>query len=124
MENLEDLLLIGFRVLLNLFGCQLFPRCRAARWIADQSGEVTDKKNDRVSKVLEMLHLPDKDRMAEMNVRRCGIETSLHPQWFSGFLRALQLLDQFFLTDDLDGAPANPLELFLDRNCFEISDQT
>ena len=62
--------------------------------------------------------------MAEMNVWRCGIESGLHPQRLSGFLRALQLLDQFFLTDDLDGAAANPFELFLDRYCFEISAQT
>ena len=73
-----------------------------------------------MSQILKVLHLPDQNRVADMDVRGCGIETGLDPQRLSGFLRALELLDQFFFADDLDGPAANAFELLLDRNCLEV----
>src|SRR5262249_41722669 len=120
VEDFENLLLVGFRVLLNLLRRQLFSCCRAARWVPDQPGKVTDEKDYCVSQILKVLHLPDQNRVADMDVRCCGVETGLNSQRLSGFLRALELLDQFFFGDDLDRDPANALELLLDRNCFEV----
>ena len=79
-------------------------RLRAPRRIADQRGEGTDDVHDRVPEILEVLHLPDEDGVAEVEIGRAGIDPELDPQWPA---RHLKQPDQIALADHLDGAPVD-----------------
>src|SRR6266851_5635631 len=61
-ENSENLRLVGLGVLRNLLARQRRPRRRAPRRITDHPSEITNQKNDRVSKILKMLELAQEDR--------------------------------------------------------------
>ncbi len=54
-----------------------------------------------MAQLLESAQLVDQHGMAEMQIRRGGIETGLDPQR----LAALELVDQFALDQDFLGAP-------------------
>ena len=73
-----------------------------------------------MAKILKVFHLPDQDRVANMNIRSRGVEAGLHAQWLSGFLRPFELVDQLLLADDFHCASSDVLELFLYRNSREI----
>src|SRR5205823_4619130 len=93
----------------------------SARRIADQSGEISNQKDADMAEILKMFHLPDQHRVADMNIRRGRIKACLDAQRRPGALRALQFFEQLFFTNDVDRAAADMLELFLNRDCFEIS---
>src|SRR5215475_5941488 len=74
-----------------------------------------------MAEILEVFHLPDEDRMADVNVGCGRVESGFDPERLAGLLRALQLFEQFLFTDDFDGAAADVFELFFNRNCFEVA---
>ena len=74
-----------------------------------------------MAQILKVLHLAHQHGVAEMNVRRRRIETGLHTKWFAGLLCSFEFLDELFLADDLDRAFADVLELFGDRDGFEVT---
>ena len=80
IEDLEDLLLVGLRVGLDLLARQRRPRRVAAGRVADQSGEVADQEHDFVAEALELAHLVDQHGVAEMQIGRGRIETRLDAQ--------------------------------------------
>ena len=59
IENLKNLLLVGFCVLQHLIFGELLPRDGSPGWIADQGREIADHENRHVPKILKVLHLPD-----------------------------------------------------------------
>ena len=80
IEDLEDLLLVGLRVGLDLLARQRRARRVASGRIADHSGEVADQKRHLVTEALELAHLVDEHRVAEMQIGRGRIESRLDPQ--------------------------------------------
>src|ERR1700741_4360665 len=52
IEQLEYLLLVSFRVGVDLFAGELWPRCRIAGRIANETGEIPNEKNNRVAQLL------------------------------------------------------------------------
>ena len=66
------------------------PRFRAAARIADQGRELADHEDDGVAEVLEVLHLPDQDGVAQVQIWRGRIESHLDRQLRAGLLRPLQ----------------------------------
>ena len=52
----------------------------ATRRIADQARHIADQKDHSVPKILEMLHLAEQDRVAQVQVGRGWIEAGLNTQ--------------------------------------------
>ena len=57
VEDTEDLLLVGLRILANLGTAERRPGCRAAGGIANHPGEIADQEDHRVPEVLKMFQL-------------------------------------------------------------------
>ena len=118
VENLERLLPVGFGILEDLFTGGLRPRFGPPGRIADHSREVADDENDLVPKILELLHLPHHHRVPEVDVGRRRIETDLDDERLDAFTRALELLAELFLVDQIDGPSLEGLELLGRRRKF------
>ena len=80
IQDLEDLLLVGLRVRLDLVARERRPRRVATGRIADHSGEIADQERDFVTEGLELPHLVDEHRVAEMQIGRGRIEPRLDAQ--------------------------------------------
>ena len=112
------MLLVGLRVREDFFFRQLLSCDGAPGWITDQTRKVADQEDRGVAQILKVLHLPDKHRVAEMDIRRGRIEACFDAQRFAGLLRLLQLCDEFLFANDVDCTLADVLELFFDRDCL------
>jgi hypothetical protein len=85
---------IRLGVRLDLLTGQRWPGRIAPGRIADRSREVADQENDTMAEVLQLPHLVEHDRMAEMQVGRCGIEPQLDAQRLTGRFKPLKLADE------------------------------
>jgi hypothetical protein len=65
------------RIRVYFFRRQRRARRAAPGRIADHPGKVSDHEHDLVATVLELAHLVQKYRMAEVQVGRCGIKAGL-----------------------------------------------
>jgi hypothetical protein len=110
IEHLVDLGRVGFGVRLHVLARERLARCILAARIADHAGEVADQENHLMSQILELAHLVEQHRVAEMQVRRGRIEAGLDPQ------RAAELepREQIFALDDFFGAATNHVECLVD----------
>ena len=88
VEQLEDLRLVGLRVPLDFVRGQRRPGLRPARRIANHRREVADDEDDAVAEVLEVLHLADQHRVAEVEIGRGGVEADLDDQRAASASRA------------------------------------
>src|SRR5207249_11408391 len=68
---------------------------------ADQPGEVSDQEEHSVAKVLEVVQLADQDGVAQVDVRRRGVETRLYPERLAGPRRTFELRTQLLKADRL-----------------------
>ena len=82
--------------------------------------KVTDQKHDPVAQILEVLHLANNHRMAEVNVRRSGVETGFDRQRCACLPGPPQSIGKLFLAYDLDRPLAQIGHLFFDRQRFEV----
>ena len=70
------------------------------RRVADHAGEIPDKEHHMVAQVLELAQLVDQYRVAQVQIRRGGVESGLYPQGpASG-----EALGELLLDEDLLGA--------------------
>ena len=97
--------------LTSLFG-QGRPGLALARGVADQAGEVADEKDHLVPQVLEMLELLDEHGVAQVQVRRGGVEPGLDPQGLAGGDGLLQARLQFLFPNDVMTALLDQGQLF------------
>ena len=58
-----------------------------------------------MAQILEVLHLPDQNRVPEMEIRCGWIEAHLHDEGLTGLLGTLQLCPQLAQPDDVDTTP-------------------
>src|SRR5207237_8355438 len=77
VEDLEYLRFVSLGVRGYLLGGHGRARGGAPGGIADHPREVSDEKDDRVAEVLEVLQLADQDGVAQVDVRRRGVENRL-----------------------------------------------
>ena len=82
----------------------------ASAGVADQAGEIPDEENHLVAELLELPHLVEQYRVAQMQVRRRGIEARLHLQR----LAPLEFLDQLRADQHLVRATMQLCNLFLE----------
>ena len=111
MQNLENLLLVGFGVFDHLIAAERLACDILAGGIADHAGEVADQKQGLMPQVLKLLHLVEQHRMPEMQVGRGGIEAGLDAQRPA----FRQPLGQQFLGNDLGRAALDDVEGFAHR---------
>ncbi len=106
VEDLVNLIEVGFRVGAHLLARERRTRFGLARGVANHRREIANEKNSGVAFLLEVLELAQHDRMAEVQIRRGGIDAEFHAQGFAGGARALDLRAQLLLADDFVGAAA------------------
>ena len=92
VENLEDLRLVGLGIAVDLFAAKRLARDVAAGGVADQCSRIADEEDDGMSQRLEMTQFSDEDGVAQMQVRRGGIESGLDAH---GHARRARLRDAF-----------------------------
>ena len=80
IENFKNLPLVGLRVRLHLLFRERHTSLRHAGGIAYHPGKVADEKDDFMSQILKMFQLVNQDGMAQVEIRRRGIESSLDAQ--------------------------------------------
>ena len=80
IKDAKDLLFIGARIALHLFGRESRPGRVATARIANQAGEITYEKDDLMSELLECAHLVDEHGVAEVQIRRGRIEAGFDAQ--------------------------------------------
>ena len=78
IQDLENLILIGLGIGLDLFLRERRPRDGTAGRIADAAGEVANEEHDGVSQFLKMAHFLHNHGMAEVQIRGRGVEANLH----------------------------------------------
>ena len=120
VEDLEDLLLVGFRIGIDFFSGQLLSSGRSTGRIADQTCEVADQEDDRMPEILKVLHLADQDCVPQMDVRCGRIETGFHLQGPTCLLRLPQAFNEVFGTDDLDNSLGQVGQLFIEGERLEV----
>jgi len=103
IEDLEDLLLVGFSVFVDLgLGHWRTGRAFTGR-ITDHAGKVADQKQYLVPEVLELLELVDQHGMTDMQIGGCRVKSRLDSQWTT----QLQLVDELFFDKYLIRAAAD-----------------
>src|SRR2546429_665274 len=80
VEDLEYLRFVSLGVCGYLLRGHGRARGGAPGGIADQPGEVADQEDHGVAEVLEVFQLADQDGVAQVDVRRRGVETRLDPE--------------------------------------------
>jgi len=104
VEHQAGLLEISTGVRLDLLAGERRPGRVAARGIADHRGEVADQEDHRVPEVLQLTHLVQHDRVAQVQVRRRGVEPELDPQRLPGPLGPDELAKEVLLDQQLVAA--------------------
>ena len=66
IKQFENLRFVCLRIRRNLFRRQCRSRGISARWIANQSGKISDQKNYVVTELLEMAHLANQHCMSDV----------------------------------------------------------
>ena len=102
---LKTWLLVGLGVFQHLLAGERLPGHRPAGGVADHAGEVADQEHHGVAHVLEMLHLAEQHRVAQVDVRGGGIEPRLDDERLVLTLGTLQLLLKFIKREYLLGSP-------------------
>ena len=105
VQHLGGLGVIGFGVELDLLGRERRARAVAARRITDQRREIADQKNHLVAQILQLPHLVEHHRVADVNVGCRGVQTQLDTQGFARGLGARQLLGPLVLRQQLFHTP-------------------
>ena len=80
VQRFEDLPLIRLGIGQDLLLAQHLPRFGDTGRVTDHAGKIPDQENDLMPKFLKMTELLNQHDMAEMEIRRGGIESGFHPQ--------------------------------------------
>ena len=91
------LLFVGAGILLHRFPRQGRTGGVFARGIADHAGEIAYQKQHLVAKILKLAQFIDQYRVAQVQIRRRGVETGLDAQAPTGFQTIHQVLFQEYL---------------------------
>jgi hypothetical protein len=89
VQHQAGLAVVGFGVGLDLLGRERRARAVAPRGVADQGGEVADQEDHLVPQVLQLAHLVEHHRVADVDVGRRGVQPQLDAQRLARGLGAL-----------------------------------
>jgi len=106
VEHEAGLAVVGLGVGFDLLARERRARRVAAGGVADHRREVADEKDHGMPKVLQLAHLVQHHRVADMDVRRRGVEAELDAQRLAGGLGAGQLLQPFIFGQQVFAAAA------------------
>jgi hypothetical protein len=81
VEHQARLFVVSLRVGLDLLARERRAGGVATRRVADHRREVADQKNHLVPQVLQLAHLVQHDRVADVDVGRGRVEAELDAQW-------------------------------------------
>ena len=123
VEDVEDLPLVGAGVGLHLLLGELRAGGLLARGIADAGGEAADQEDHPVAELLEVPHLAQQHRVAQVEVGRGGVEAGLHGQRLAGLARPLELGAELRLVDQVDGAAPEQRHLLFDGRNSRVRHQ-
>ncbi|ABA51107.1 hypothetical protein BURPS1710b_3413 [Burkholderia pseudomallei 1710b] len=101
IEHERGLLEVGLRVRFDLLARERRAGRVAARRIADQRREIADQENHRMAEILQLAHLVQHDRVAEVDVGRRRIEAQLDAQRLVRRRAFRELLRELFLDQQL-----------------------
>ncbi|MCY1538707.1 hypothetical protein D9M68_742600 [compost metagenome] len=87
VQHQAGLLVVGLGVGLDLLGGEWRTCVVAARGVADQAGEVTNEKDHLMPQVLQLAHLVEHHRVADVNVGRRRVQPQLDAQGLPALLR-------------------------------------
>ena len=107
VEDLEGLVGVGLGVGEHLVAGERRAGGGAAGGIADGGGEVADEQHGLVAEQLELAELLQRDGVAEVDVRRGGIDAELDAQRAA----EAEFFEQFLFGEDLGGAGGEEFEL-------------
>ena len=121
IEDLECLVNVGLRVLLNLLARELRARGVAPGRVPDERRAVADDECHLMPQILELAQLAQGHRMAQMDIGGCRIDAELHVQRHA----ALELLQERRFGHDLRRTGFDNVQLFLrskhDASAFQMS---
>ena len=112
IQDLKNLILIGFGIGLDILARERGPRGVAAGWVSDHSGGVADQEDDLMAHVLKMFHLPQQNGVAEVQIGGRRVETRFHAERLSLTRAEHQALPQILLANHLCEALAEVGQLF------------
>ncbi len=86
---------IGLGVFVDLLARQRRAGGVAARRIADHRREIADQEDHLMAQILQLAHLVQDDRVAEVQVRRGRVQAELDAQRCAALLGTRQFLREF-----------------------------
>jgi hypothetical protein len=114
VEQLEDLPLVGLGVGGDLVASELRARRFLAGRVADHAGEIADQEDDAMPELLEVVHLADHHRVAQVEVGRRRIEADLDGERTSLAPGRDHARLEILRPDDVDAAAQQEIHLLLD----------
>src|SRR5471032_1917133 len=105
IQHERGLLEIGLRVRLDLLARQRRARGVTPRRVPDQRSEVANQEDHRMAKILQLTHLVQDNRMANMNIRRGRVEAKLDAQGLAARGAASELLCELGFDQQLVTTP-------------------
>ena len=106
---------VGLRVLLDLLRRQPGAARVAAAGVADRGRRGADDEHGGVAEFLELAQLPQRDRVAEVNVEAGRVDAVLHAKRLAGRVAVFELLLEFVARLDLRGPARDLLAVDLRR---------
>ena len=102
VDDLEELVEVALGVAGDLVGGEHGAGGRLTGGVADLGGPIADDEHDGVAELLELAELAKPDDVAEVDVRRAGVEALLEAQRLAG----LEQPDDLLADDDVGDARA------------------
>ena len=92
LEDLENLVCIGMRVFHHLVAGKGGTRRILAAGITDHAGKITYQEQGMMAEILQMAHLVEQNRMSQVQVGCCRIESRFYPERTPGCELVRELL--------------------------------
>jgi hypothetical protein len=105
---------------LDLLARELRPQLVPPAGVPHHRRRVADDEDDRVAELLDRAELHQRDRVADVEVRRARIHAELHAQGLLRLQRALDALGELALLDQVDDAALEDGELAVDFGAHGI----
>ncbi len=114
VQHQAGLGVVGLGVFADLLGRERRAGGVAAAGIADLGGEVADQEDHRMAEILQLAHLVQHHRVAQVNVGRGGIQAELDAQGRAGGAAAGQLGGEFGDDEQFVATPLGHAQIFGD----------
>src|SRR5262249_12716024 len=107
IENLEDLILVGLRVVQDLLARKRRARFFLSARVPHHAPKIADQELNVMTQILKLPQLIDDHGVTEVEIRRGWVHPELDPQMAAGF----ELLPQLRLNDQLVASTLDQFQL-------------